>query len=118
MPWRASLVWSRRRAIQLGAAAAAGLALGPGSATAHPGPTIDADVGLDPGHSRLDVGASGAGVGEFQHTLDVARRIVNLTRTDHEPLSAMSHPNSTERTRIEQAARIAAVGNVRIYVSV
>jgi N-acetylmuramoyl-L-alanine amidase len=121
--------WSRRRALKLGAAAAAGLALGPrlGPVWAQPA-VFDADVGLDAGHSRVDIGASGAGVGEFQHTLDVAMRIkplleeaglrVNLSRTDDQPLSAMAHPNPTERTRIEQAARIAAVGAVRIYVSV
>ena len=121
--------WSRRRALRAGAAVAAGLALGPRPARAQEGaPLFDADVGLDPGHSRVDVGAGGAGVGEFQHTLDVALWIVPLleaaglrvilSRADHQPLSAMSHPNLTERTRIEQAARIQAVGNVRIYVSV
>ncbi len=88
----------------------------------------DADIGLDPGHSRADVGASGGGVGEFEHTLEVALRIVPvleaaglrvaLTRTGHEPLTTMAHPNVTERTRIEQRARIEAVGNARIYVSV
>ena len=121
---------SRRRAIQLGAAAAAGLALGPHVAAARPAPSsFDADVGLDAGHSRVDVGASGAGVGEFEHTLDVAFRIkplleaaglsVNLSRADHQPLSAMTHPDALrERVRIEQSARIAAVGKVRLYVSV
>jgi N-acetylmuramoyl-L-alanine amidase len=89
---------------------------------------FDADVGLDPGHSRVDVGASGSGIGEYQHTLDIAQRIkpmleqagltVNLSRADHEPLTAMSLRDVTERTRIEQAARIAAAGNVRIYVSI
>jgi N-acetylmuramoyl-L-alanine amidase len=43
---------------------------------------------------------------------------VNLSRTDHRPLTAMSHPNTDERTRIEQTARIEAVGRVRIYVSI
>ena len=128
MPLHESFVWSRRRAIQLGAAAAAGLALGPQLASAQSESPFDADVGLDPGHSWADVGASGAGVGEFRHTLDVAFRIkplleaagvsVNLSRADHEPLTAMSHPNLTERTRIEQTARIQAVGRVRLYVSV
>jgi N-acetylmuramoyl-L-alanine amidase len=90
--------------------------------------TFDADVGLDPGHSYVDVGASGAGLREFELTLDVALRVrdllqargysVNLSRTDHAPLSAMSHPNSDQRVRIEQEARIAAVGRVRCYVSV
>ncbi len=97
-----------------------------------PGPprdaAFDADVGLDPGHSRADVGASGAGVGEYEHTLDVAFRVkplleaaglrVNLSRTDHQPLTAMSHRNADERTRIEQTARIESVGRVRIYVSI
>ena len=89
---------------------------------------FDVDVGLDPGHSRVDVGASGGGFGEYQHTLDIAQRIrpmlenagltVTLTRTDHEPLTAMSHPNVDTRTQIEQSARIAAAGNARIYVSI
>ena len=106
---------------------AAGLALRPGQSVAQQ-PGFDADVGLDAGHSRVDVGASGAGVGEFQHTLDVAFRIkplleeaglrVNLSRLDDQPLSAMSHPSLTERTRIEQTARIESVGRVRLYVSV
>ncbi len=86
------------------------------------------DVGLDPGHSRADVGASGAGVGEYQHTLDIAFRIrplleqaglsVALSRTDHEPLTSMTVGDPDERTRLEQAARIAAVGEARIYVSI
>jgi len=89
---------------------------------------FDADVGLDPGHSYVDVGASGAGLREFELTLDVALRArslleargysVNFTKNGPGPLSAMNHPNSTERTRIEQEARIAAVGRVRCYVSV
>lgn len=89
---------------------------------------FDADVGLDPGHSYADVGASGGGLREYELTLDIALRVkplleergysVNLTRFDNGPLSAMSHPNSTERIRIEQEARIAAVGRVRCYVSI
>ncbi len=123
--------WTRRRVIGTGIGLGAGLALGgplgvPGT-WADP-PIFDADVGLDAGHSRFDVGASGAGVGEYQHTLDLAQRIkplleaaglrVNLSRTDHEPISAMAQNRGDERTRIEQAVRIAAVGNVRIYVSI
>ena len=87
-----------------------------------------ADVGLDPGHSYADVGASGSGLREFELTLDVAQRAkalleargysVNLTRTDSGPLSAMNNPNTTERIRTEQEARIAAAGRVRCYVSV
>jgi len=118
---------SKRRGLQLGAAMAAGLILPrptPVAAQIEPTydadlgldpPIYDADVGLDPGHSRIDVGAAGAGVGEYRHTLDVALRSqplleaaglrVNLTRANHEPLSAMANPDPTERTRIEQFAR-------------
>ena len=92
-------------------------------------PVYDADIGLDPGHSYADVGASGAGLREFELTLDVALRAkalleargysVSLTRTDGSPLSPMSHPDAlVERVRIEQQARIAAIGRVRCYVSV
>jgi N-acetylmuramoyl-L-alanine amidase len=123
--------WSRRRVIGAGVGLGAGLALtgalGVPRAWAQ-ADGFDADVGLDPGHSRADVGASGGGVGEYQHTLDVAQRIaplleqsglrVAVSRSDHAPLTEMSHRNIDERTRIEQAARIAAVGNVRIYVSI
>jgi N-acetylmuramoyl-L-alanine amidase len=125
------LSWSRRQLIGTGVGLGAGLALrgalGVPVAWAQ-SDGFDADVGLDPGHSRFDVGASGAGVGEYQLTLDIAQRIkplleeaglrVNVSRADHEPLSAMSRSSGDERTRIEQAARIAAVGNVRIYVSI
>lgn len=89
---------------------------------------LDADVALDPGHSRADVGASSGRLREYELTLEIAQRAaalleergyrVRLTRTDVYPLSAMAHPDSTERTRIEQEARIAAAGRVRAYVSV
>jgi N-acetylmuramoyl-L-alanine amidase len=123
--------WSRRRVIGAGVGLGAGIALT--GALGVPGAwaqsdDFDADVGLDPGHSRFDVGASGAGIGEYQHTFDLAQRIkpllegaglrVNVSRADHEPLSAMSRSRGDQRTQIEQAARIAAVGNVRIYVSI
>jgi N-acetylmuramoyl-L-alanine amidase len=101
-------------------------ALGASAARADPD-GFDADVGLDPGHSPVDVGTSGFGVGEYQLTLDVALRLkpllegaglrVAMTRTEQVALSSMSDPNPTERIHIEQAARIAAVGNARIYVS-
>jgi N-acetylmuramoyl-L-alanine amidase len=121
-------LWPRRRALGAGLGLAAGLVLAARTGLAQVSPAaFDADVGIDPGHSRADVGTSGFGVGEYQHTLDVAFRLkplledagltVNLSRTDHTPLTAMSHPDPIERTRIEQTARIAAVGNVRIYVS-
>jgi N-acetylmuramoyl-L-alanine amidase len=123
--------WSRRQVLSVGLGAVAGLALAARSDAARAAPAFqepyDADVGIDPGHSPLDVGTSGFGVGEYQHTLDVALRLkplledaglkVVLTRTEHVALSAMSHPDYTERIRIEQAARIAAVGKARIYVS-
>jgi N-acetylmuramoyl-L-alanine amidase len=120
--------WTRRRALGWGLGAAAGLALATragGVLARQDG--FDADVGIDPGHSSADVGTSGFGVGEYQHTLDVALRLkplleeaglrVVLTRTEHVALSPMSHRDVIERIRIEQAARIAAVGNARIYVS-
>src|SRR5688500_3024664 len=87
--------FTRRTLLSLGLGAAAGFALSARTAPARaqaplfspsseilPAPThepaYDADVGLDPGHSRADVGASGAGVGEYEHTLDVAFRLVPL----------------------------------------
>ncbi len=86
-----------------------------------------ADVGLDPGHSRVDVGAAGGGLREYQLTLSTAERVkqlleeegltVALSRQDDLPLTALSDPDPTERTRLEQEARIAAVGRTRVYVS-
>ena len=121
---------TRRRLLRLSAALAAGLAIGPQPAFAQTAPPIfDADVGLDPGHSPADPGASGAGVAEYEHTLDVAFRVVplleasgvrvNLTRTEHRPVdpAAFQQPY-WENWRLEQAARIRAVGTVRIYVSI
>ena len=121
---------TRRRLLRLSAALAAGLALGPRPAFGQAAPPIfDADVGLDPGHSPADPGASGAGVAEYEHTLDVAFRVaplleatgvrVNLTRTEHRPVdpAAFKQP-PWENWRLEQAARIRAVGKVRIYVSI
>ena len=127
-------IWSRRRLIATSVSLGASVGLGAGLALMRPlgvladDPAVfDTDVGIDPGHSQIDVGTSGSGVGEYQHTLDVALRLkpllegaglrVTLTRTEHVALSPMNHPDYTERTRIEQAARIAAVGNAQIYVS-
>ena len=85
------------------------------------------DVALDPGHSWADVGAIGGGLREYELTLDLARRVrarleatglaVRLTREDHAPLSAMDDPDSTERIRLEQEARLAAAAPARVYVS-
>jgi N-acetylmuramoyl-L-alanine amidase len=100
---------------------------GPGAAGLAQGEA--ADVGLDPGHSDADVGASGGGLRETDVTLNLALRIrplleaqglrVALTRTDNRPLTAMNHPDAAvTRVRLEQEARIAAVTPARIYVSV
>ncbi len=87
-----------------------------------------ADVGLDPGHSDLDVGAAGGGLRETDLTLAVAFRVrelleekglgVAMSREDNRPLTDFSARDSTERTRLEQEARIAAVGRTRVYVSI
>jgi N-acetylmuramoyl-L-alanine amidase len=85
------------------------------------------DVALDPGHSRVDVGASGNGLREYQLTLDLANRVrsrleaaqlrVRMTRGDDLPLTAYTNPNSTDQIQAEQEARIAAGGPAHIYVS-
>src|SRR5437667_9074125 len=69
------------------AGATSGVARAEASADADP-----VDVALDPGHSSWDVGASGAGLAEYQLTLDMAHRVqsrletsgyaVRLTRND------------------------------------
>jgi N-acetylmuramoyl-L-alanine amidase len=85
------------------------------------------DVALDPGHSRADVGASGYGLREYQLTLDLAQRVksrleaqhlaVRLTREDDQPLTPLLHPGADDDIAEEQAARIAAGGPARIFVS-
>jgi len=90
-------------------------------------PLQPVDVALDPGHSRVDVGAVGGGLREYQLTLDLAQRVrarleqahltVRLTRTDDLALSDYTDPNSTPQIQAEQEARIAAAGPSRIYVS-
>lgn len=86
------------------------------------------DVGLDPGHSDADVGASGGGLRETDLTLSVAMRVkalleedglsVAMSRVDNQPLTDFSEPDPTERTRLEQEARVAAVGSARVFVSI
>jgi N-acetylmuramoyl-L-alanine amidase len=86
-----------------------------------------ADVTLDPGHSRADMGASGSGLREYQLTLDLAQRVrtrleaaqlsVRLTREDDLPLTTYTNPLATDQIQAEQAARIAAAGATRVYVS-
>lgn len=97
----------------------------PARAEELPRPLVD--VALDPGHSWADVGAVGGGLREYEVTLDLAQRLraelewtgvsVRLTREDHAPLTSMSHPDSTERIALEQAARIEAGMPARVYVS-
>jgi N-acetylmuramoyl-L-alanine amidase len=118
----------KRLGLCLGLALLAALALAAlpsWRAAAQDGPL---DVGLDPGHSDADVGAAGGGLREVDLTLALAQRIrplleaqglrVALTRQDNRPLTAMSNPDFTTQTRLEQEARIAAVTPARIYVSV
>jgi len=90
-------------------------------------PLEPVDVALDPGHSRVDVGAVGGGLREYQLTLELAQRVrarlelahltVRLTRQDDLPLSDFTDPNATPQIQAEQEARIAAAGPARVYVS-
>jgi len=85
------------------------------------------DVALDPGHSTADVGASGGGLHEYQLTLDLAERVkarlqaahltVRMTREDDRPLTPLANPGATDDIAAEQAARIAAGGPARIFIS-
>lgn len=86
------------------------------------------DVGLDPGHSDADVGAVGGGIREVDLNLAVALRVrelleergltVAMSRLDNAPLTDFSAADRVDRIRLEQEARIAAVGKTRVYVSV
>src|ERR687886_1208482 len=90
-------------------------------------PLPQVDVALDPGHSRADIGSSANGLREYQLTLDLAQRVrmrleaaqlsVRLTREDDLPLTFYTNPLATEQIQAEQAARIAAAGSTRVYVS-
>jgi N-acetylmuramoyl-L-alanine amidase len=90
-------------------------------------PLTMVDVALDPGHSHVDVGASGYGLREYQLTLDLAQRVqarleaanltVRLTREDDQPLTPLVHPGADDDIQAEQEARIAAGGPARIFVS-
>jgi N-acetylmuramoyl-L-alanine amidase len=85
------------------------------------------DVALDPGHSTADVGASGGGLHEYQLTLDLAERVktrleaahltVRMTREDSQSLTPLANPNATDDIAAEQAARIAAGGPARVFIS-
>ncbi len=93
----------------------------------HPGPPEVVDVGLDPGHSDFDVGAAGSGLRECDLTLAVALEVkalleasglsVAMSRQDNRPLTDFSEQDPTERIRLEQEARIVAVGSTRVFVS-
>ena len=86
------------------------------------------DVALDPGHSTWDVGATGAGLAEYQLTLDTAQRVrarleewgysVRLTRTDNGRVAPVVPRDVIEATRVEQEARIAAASPASIFVSI
>lgn len=94
----------------------------------HAVPEPVVDVGLDPGHSLADVGAAGGGLKEYELTLLIALRVkalleerglrASLSRQDERSLTDFSEPDPIERVRVEQEARIAAVGKARIYVSI
>src|SRR4051794_21712023 len=86
------------------------------------------DVALDPGHSTWDVGATGAGLAEYQLTLDTAQRVrsrleewgysVRLSRTDTARVAPVVPRDLIEATRVEQEARIAAASPASIFVSI
>jgi N-acetylmuramoyl-L-alanine amidase len=86
------------------------------------------DVALDPGHSAWDVGASGAGLREFEVTLDVAQRTrawlesqglrVRLTREDNRRVAASVPSDVTEAVRTEQFARLAVAAPATVFVSI
>jgi N-acetylmuramoyl-L-alanine amidase len=92
-----------------------------------PSPSHVVDVGLDPGHSDAEPGALGGGLREADLTLPLAMRVkalleergltVALSRVNGRPLSPLRSADPIQRVREEQEARIAAVGETRIYVS-
>lgn len=103
------------------------LTMAEGEAPSGPPPPV-VDVGLDPGHSKVDIGAVGGGLREDDLTLAIANRVkellqargltVALSRQDDNPLTDFSASDPTEAVRMEQEARIAAVGNAKLYVSI
>ena len=86
------------------------------------------DVALDPGHSSWDVGATGAGLREYELTLDLARRVqtrlerlgytVRLSRDGPGRVADTLPADSTRAVEAEQRARHAASGPARAYVSI
>jgi N-acetylmuramoyl-L-alanine amidase len=104
--------------------------IAPGPATSRPAlaQAEPVDVALDPGHSTWDVGATGAGLAEYQLTLDTAQRVrarleewgysVRLTRTDTARVAPVVPRDLIEATRVEQEARIAAAMPASIFVSI
>jgi len=99
------------------------------AATKAPAPASGRVVGLDPGHHRLDIGArSASGILEYKLNMETALAVrqiliangytVRMSRWTDNPVSSWSASTSTERIRIEQQARIAAVGAVSAYVPI
>ena len=94
-----------------------------------PPPASGRVVGLDPGHHKLDIGArSASGILEYKLNMETALAVrqiliangytVRMSRWTDNPVSSWSASTSTERIRIEQQARIAAVGAVSAYVPI
>lgn len=87
-----------------------------------------ADAALDPGHSSWDGGAAGAGLREYELTLDIAGRArprleqlgytVQLTREDANRVAPAVPADSTRAIEVEQRARHEAAGCARVYVSI
>ena len=85
-------------------------------------------IALDPGHSRWDVGASGAGLAEYKLSLEIAMRAraflhdwgyeVALTREDTRRLAERVPPDPIAAIRVEQEARHRAAGASCVYVSI
>ena len=120
--------WSRRRLIATGLGLGAGLALG-GSLDAQrrasqPTTSTSGSILATARLTSAPVASASASTSTRWTWRCASSRCwkgpgcgSRMTRTEHVALSPMSHPDPTERIRIEQAARIAAVGNARIYVS-
>lgn len=87
-----------------------------------------ARIALDPGHSGWDVGASGAGLVEYQLSLEIAARArallqdwgyeVTLTREDSQRVAERVPPDPIAAIRVEQEARHRAAGEACVYVSI
>src|SRR5690348_11136475 len=72
------------------------------------------DVALDAGHSRADVGAAAYGLREYQLTFDLAQRVKQRLEAQHVTVRLT---RADDDIQAEQAARIAAGGPARVFVS-